>query len=87
MATISYILLVRKNSKSPTPQIWVSGFPSVNGNGISVLAIMKKLKNGHHFVNIDYTEKLQITNPPKFGFPVFRISIEMEYQCQPLRKN
>ena len=50
----------------------VSGFPSVDGNGISVLTIMKKLKNGSHFVNIDCTEKFQITDPPKVwvsGFP------------------
>ena len=42
------------------------------GNGISVLAIMKKLKNGHHFVNMHHTQKFQITNSPKvwvFGFP------------------
>ena len=26
---------------------------------------MKKLKNGCHFVNIDHTEKFQITDPPK----------------------
>ena len=31
----------------------------------SASAIMKKLKNGSHFVNIDRTEKFQITNPPK----------------------
>ena len=28
-------------------------------------AIMKKLKNGCHFVNINCTEKFQITDPPK----------------------
>ena len=28
---------------------------------------MKILKNGHHFVNIDHTEKFQITNPPSLG--------------------
>ena len=39
-------------------------FLSVDGNGISVSAIMKKLKNGSHFVNIDHTEKFQITDPP-----------------------
>ena len=33
------------------------------GNGISVSAITKKLKNGHHFINIDCTEKFQITDP------------------------
>ena len=38
-------------------KVWVSGFPSVDGNGISPSAIMKKLKNGCHFVNIDRMEK------------------------------
>ena len=33
------------------------------GNGISALAIMKKLKNDHHFVNMCHTEKFQITDP------------------------
>ena len=28
-----------------THKVWVSGFPRVNGNGISVSAIMEKLKN------------------------------------------
>ena len=54
------------------PKVWVSIFPSVNGNGISVPVIMKKLKNCHHFVNIDHMEKCQIIDPPKFGSPVFR---------------
>ena len=26
---------------------------------------MKKLENGHHFLNINHTEKYQITGPPK----------------------
>ena len=38
---------------------------NVNGNRISVLAMMKKLKNGCHFVNIDRTVKFQINNPPQ----------------------
>ena len=66
------------------PKNWVSSFPSVNGNGISVLAIMKKLKNGYHFINIDHMEKFQINDPPKFGSPVFQVSMETEYQCQPI---
>ena len=44
----------------------------VNGNGISPSAIMKKLKNGCHFINIDCTEKFKTTDPPKVwvsGFP------------------
>ena len=35
---------------------------------ISVSAIMKKLKNGSHFVNIDCTQKFQITNPKFVNF-------------------
>ena len=54
------------------PKFWVSGFLSINGNGLAVSAIMKKLKNGHNFINMHYTEKFQITDPPpNFGSPVF----------------
>ena len=42
----------------------VSSFPSAE-RSLLALAIMKKLKNGCHFVNIDHTEKFQITDPPK----------------------
>ena len=45
-------------------KIHISGFQSIDGNGISVLAIMKKLKNDHHFVNINHMEKFQITDTP-----------------------
>ena len=49
----------------PLPQkVWVSSFLSINVNGISVLAIMKKSKNGHHLINIDCMAKFQITDPP-----------------------
>ena len=41
------------------------------GNRILASAIMKKLKNGFHFVNMHHMEKFQITDPPKFGSPVF----------------
>ena len=44
-------------------KIHVSSFPSVHR--ISVSAIMKKLTNGCHIININHTEKFQITNPPK----------------------
>ena len=54
-----------------TPNVCVSGFLSVDRNGISVLAIMKKLKNGCHFFNIDRTEKFSITNPQSLGLPFF----------------
>ena len=85
MAAISLISIIRKNFKLLTsPKVRVSGFPSVNRNGISVLAIIKKLKNGCHFINIDRTEKFQITDFPKFGSLFFRVLKGTEYQCQPL---
>ena len=63
MAAISLISIVWKNFQLPTPtKVWVSGFLSVDGNGISVSVIMKKLKNGCHFFNIDCMEKFPITN-------------------------
>ena len=41
---------------------------------------MKKLINGCHFININHTEKFQITDPStKFGSLVFRVSTDMEY--------
>ena len=36
---------------------------------------MKKLKNGCHFFNIERTEKIQITDPPKFGVDRNGISV------------
>ena len=85
MAAISLILIVLKNFKLPVPpKVWVTSFPSVNGNEISALAIMKKLKNGCYFFNINHTEKFQITNPPKFGSLVFQVSMATEYQHWPL---
>ena len=68
-------------------KIHVSSFLSVDGNGISPSAIMKKLKNGCHFINIDCTENFQITDPLKFGSPVFWVSTEREYQCWLLWKS
>ena len=52
-----------------TPKVWVSGFPSVNRNRILASVIMKKLKNGYHFVNMHHREKFKLltTHPPKFG--------------------
>ena len=52
-------------TESPSPKVWVSGFLSVDGNGISVSVIMEKSKNGHHFINMHCTEIFQITDPPK----------------------
>ena len=50
----------------------------------SVSTIMKKLKNGSHFVNIDHMEKFQITDPPKFGSLIFWMLTEIENQHRPL---
>ena len=71
MAAISLISIVWKNFQLLTPpKVWVSSFLSVNNNGISVSVIMKKLKNGCHFFNIDHMEKFPITDPPQSS-PVF----------------
>ena len=68
----------RKFVKLNQRKICISvSFLSFDRNGISASAIKKKLKNGCHFINIDCTEKFQITNPPpKFGSPVFGASME-----------
>ena len=71
----------------PPPKVRVSSFQGVKRNGISVSAIVKKLKNGCHFININHMENFQITDLLKFGSPVFRVSMETEYQCWPLWKN
>ena len=47
------------------PKVWISGFLSVNKNGISALAIMKKLKNGHYFINMCYSEKISNYQSPQ----------------------
>ena len=66
MAAISLISIIWKNFQLLTPtKVWVSGFLSVNRDGISPSAIMKKLKNGCHFINIDCMEKFPITDPIK----------------------
>ena len=74
MAAISLISIIWKNFQLLNPhKVWVSGFAECrHGNGISVSVIMKKLKNGCHFFNIDRMEKFPITDPPKvwvFSFP------------------
>ena len=73
MAAILLISIVWENLKLP-----------IDGNGISLSAIMKKLKNGCHFININHMEKFQITGPTKFGSPVFRVLMEMKYHSWPL---
>ena len=56
-----------KVGKLNQQKIHVSSFPSVDRNDISALAIMKKLKNSCHFVNIDHAEKFQIPTPQSLG--------------------
>ena len=58
--------LYRKFSNYWAPKNWVSSFPSVNRNGISVLVIMKKLKNGYHFINIIW-KNFKLTIPQSLG--------------------
>ena len=64
---------IEKFGKLNQRKICVSSFPSVEG--ISPSAIMKKLKNDCHFVNIDCMEKFQITDPPKVWQPFFNFFI------------
>ena len=53
-------------------KVWVSGFPIVDRNGLSGLAIKKNLKNGCHFVNLfNHMQKFQITDPPKVWVSTF----------------
>ena len=57
---------------------------NVNGNRISVLAIMKKIEKWLPFHKYRSYRKFQITDLPKIDSPVFQVSTEMEYQCWPL---
>ena len=60
---------------------------NVNGNRISVSTIIKKLKNGCHFINIDCMEKIQITKPPKFWVPGFLSVDGNEISVSAIMKN
>ena len=66
------------------PKVRVSGFPSVEGNGISVSAIMKKLKMAAILLILIVRKNFKLLIPPKFGSPVFQVLTEMEYQWWPL---
>ena len=46
-------------------KVWVSGFPSVDGNAKLVLAIAENGKNGHSSPKMRPRVKLPITDPPK----------------------
>ena len=55
----------RKISKHWAPKVWVSSFPSVWKKTVS--AIMKKLKNDHHFVNINLWKDFKLLTPQSMG--------------------
>ena len=47
-----YMHPMTKLPPPPPPKVWVSNFSSVNRNGISASAIMKKYKNGCHLIHM-----------------------------------
>ena len=51
-----------------------------------MLAIMENGKNGHSSPKTRPRVKLPITDPPKFVTSGFRVSMEVENWCLPLRK-
>ena len=72
MAAISLISIVWKNFKLPTPQSLGLQFSKCRWKWNISVDHYEKIENGCHFINIDYMEKFQITNPPKvwvFSFP------------------
>ena len=58
-------IIWKKFQITDPPKVWVSSFLSVNRNEISALAIMKKLKNGSYFVNINHMENFKLLTPPQ----------------------
>ena len=88
MATISLISIIWKIFKLPTPQSLGLRFSECQRKWNISISHYKKLQNGCHFININHTEKFQITDPPpKFGSLVFWVWMETEYQHWPLWKN
>ena len=80
---------MRPRAKLPItdpPKVWVTGFPSVDGNAKLVLAITENGKNDHSSPKMHPRAKLPIIDPLKFGSPVFRVSTETENWCRPLWK-
>ena len=63
------------------PKVWVSSFPSVDGNAKLVLAITENGENGSSSPKTRPRAKLPITDPP-----VFRVLTEVQNWCQPLWK-
>ena len=65
VATQKHILEQNKLPITDPPKVWVSGFPSVDGNGKLVLAIMENGKNGRSSPKTCPRAKLPITDLPK----------------------
>ena len=59
---------------------------SVDRNGILVLVIMKKLKNGCHFINIDCTKKFKLPTPLQFSECLWKWNISVGHYEVPFRK-
>ena len=68
------------------PKVWVSAFLSVDGNAKLVSAIMKNGKNDHSSPKTHPRAKFPITDPPKVRVYGFRVLMEMQNWCRPLRK-
>ena len=63
---------MRPRAKLPitdTPKVWVSGFPSVDGNGKLVSAITENGKNGRSSQKRILEQNFQLPTPLKFGSP------------------
>ena len=72
MAVVPHKIHPRAKLKiTDAPKVWVSDFPSVNGNGKLESAIMRNQKNGYSFHKMHPRAKLPNTDPLKFGSPVF----------------
>ena len=76
-----WLQLSKNASKSKISNYQPPGFPSINGIGKFVLAIMQKQKNGSNSPKAHPKAKLPITDPLKFGPPVFQVSTEIENLC------
>ena len=65
MATILLILIIQKNSKMTNPQSLGLRFSECQWKWNISIGHYEKIEKGHYFINIDCTEKFQITDTPK----------------------
>ena len=67
--------VLEQNSQLLTPpKVWVSSFPSVDGNRKLVSAIMENGKNGRSFPKTHPRAKLPTTDPPKVWVSPLKVS-------------